>query len=54
MLVTTCTEASEDFTSVFAYLLHGNLPGIILICLDERRVKQRISVALLSKCSVLE
>lgn len=46
--------ASEGFNSMFAYLLHGSLPGIILICLDERRVKQRNSVGWLSKCSLLE
>lgn len=31
--------ASEHFTSVFAYLPHGSVPGIILVCLDKRRVK---------------
>lgn len=46
--------ASEHFTAVFAHLPHGSLPGIILIYLDERRVKQRIFVGQLSKCSLLE
>lgn len=46
--------AAEDFTSVFAYLLHGRLPGIILNCLDEGRVKQKNSVGHWSKCSLLE
>lgn len=36
--------ASENFTSGFDYLLHGSPLGIILVCLDKRGVKQRISV----------